>query len=174
MSSPRFANKVVLITGASSGIGRATAVKLASQGATLSLSDINDSGLQETKSLCTEASKAHLLSLVDVGSSVACNELVEKTVQHFGQLDLVFNCAGVNPTAYPLTSTTDEYWDKLVNTNLKGTYNVTRASMFILTNCMDLGRLSSLYRYSTLEAWKQYCQCELYDGHNSGAGICNL
>lgn len=131
MSSPRFAERVALITGAASGIGRETAIKLASQGATLSLSDINISGLEETISLCAKETNNHLLSVVNVGSSAACNELVEKTVQHFGRLDLVFNCAGVNPTAYPLTSTTDEYWDKLVNTNLKGTYNITRASMLL-------------------------------------------
>lgn len=128
MTSSRFAQKIVLITGAASGIGRATALKLASQGASLSLSDINTSGLEETNSLCADNGKDSLLSLVDVGSSIACNELVENTVKHFGRLDMVFNCAGVNPTAYPLTSTTDEYWDKLVNTNLRGTYNVTRAS----------------------------------------------
>lgn len=126
----RFEGKVAIITGAASGIGRATAIKLASQGAILSLSDINPSGLGETKSLCENDSRPYLLSVVDVGSSTACNELIGETLRSFGHLDLVFNCAGVNPTAYPLTSTTDEYWHKLVNTNLGGTYNITRASMF--------------------------------------------
>lgn len=131
MTTPlRFEGKTALITGAASGIGRATAIKLASQGASLSLSDINQSGLEETKALCAQTSKEHFLSIVDVGSSAICNDFIEKTVQHFGGLDLVFNCAGVNPTAYPLTSTTDEYFDKLMNTNLKGTYNITRASMY--------------------------------------------
>lgn len=46
-----------------------------------------------------------------------------------GQLDFVFNCAGINPTALPITETTDEYFDKLVNTNLRGPYNVTRAAV---------------------------------------------
>jgi NAD(P)-dependent dehydrogenase (short-subunit alcohol dehydrogenase family) len=46
-----------------------------------------------------------------------------------GRLDFVFNCAGVNPTALPITETTDEYFDKLVNTNLRGPYNITRAAV---------------------------------------------
>lgn len=128
MASPnRFQGKVALITGAASGIGRATAIKLASQGARLSLSDINKPGLDETKALCAEPSDGHYLAIVDVGSSATCNEVVEETVRFFDGLDFVFNCAGVNPTAYELTNTTDAYWDKLVNTNLKGTYNITRA-----------------------------------------------
>lgn len=64
---------------------------------------------------------------LDVGSSALVNDWVQKVMDKFGRIDHVFNCAGVNPTSYPLETTTDEYWDKLVNTNLKGTYNVTRA-----------------------------------------------
>lgn len=132
MASPsRFEGKVALITGAASGIGRATAIKLASLGARLSLSDINKTGLQETIGLCGNNDNRFVDSIVDVGSSTACNEFVQDTMDHFGRLDFVFNCAGVNPTAYPLTDTTDEYWDKLMNTNLKGTYNITRACMLI-------------------------------------------
>lgn len=129
-TSKRFEGKIALITGAASGIGRATAIKLASQGAYLSLSDINESGLQETQALCSGRSTSFYISVVDVGSSTACDKLVESAVRHFKSLDFVFNCAGVNPTAYPLIRTTDEYWDKLINTNLKGTFNVTRASEF--------------------------------------------
>ena len=113
-----FDGHVCLITGAASGIGRATAVKMASLGASLAIQDINFEGLTETNSLC---GGGHLAEIFDVGSSEACNNLVLATVSRFGRLDHVFNCAGVNPTAYALAETTDEYWDKLVNTNLKGT-----------------------------------------------------
>jgi len=125
--SDRFSGKVCLITGAASGIGRATALKLASEGATLALSDINESGLQETISQCSGTN--HYTSLSNVASTSACQLFVETAVTHLGRLDFVFNCAGVNPTAYSLTETSDEYWDLLVNTNLRGTYAITRAAI---------------------------------------------
>lgn len=65
-----------------------------------------------------------------MGSSVRCEAAVQHTLSELGgQLDFVFNCAGINPTALPITETTDEYFDKLVNTNLRGPYNVTRAAV---------------------------------------------
>lgn len=124
--SYRFDGKVCLVTGAASGIGRATAQKMALLGASLALSDINFSGLAETNTLC---GGGHLAEIFDVGSSQACEAFVASTITKFGRVDFIFNCAGVNPTASPLTETTDAYWDKLMNTNLRGTYNITRAVM---------------------------------------------
>jgi NAD(P)-dependent dehydrogenase (short-subunit alcohol dehydrogenase family) len=103
----RFDGKVSLITGAASGIGRATAVKMASLGAKLAISDINFEGLSETNELC---GGGHLAEVVDVASSEACSSFIEAVVNRMGRLDHVFNCAGVNPTAYALTDTTDAYW----------------------------------------------------------------
>ncbi|OCL02425.1 NAD(P)-binding protein, partial [Glonium stellatum] len=123
--SPQFKGKVIIITGAASGIGRATAVKLSYQGATLALCDINRPGLDETTKLC--AGGHNYLATVDVGSTEQVNNFIEAVIAELHGIHHIFNCAGVNPTSYPLETTTDEYWDKLVNTNLKGTYNVTRA-----------------------------------------------
>lgn len=65
----------------------------------------------------------------DVGSSAQCDSAVSDTLKTHGRIDGVFNCAGINPTALSITDTTDEYFDKLVNTNLRGPYNVTRAAV---------------------------------------------
>lgn len=149
-----FNGKVCLITGAASGIGRATAQKMASLGAMLALSDINYSGLEETKKLC---GGAHLTELLDVGSSSACNKHVDTVVSKLGRLDYVFNCAGVNPTAYALTDTTDEYYDKLMNTNLRGTYNVTRAAMPHLQADASIVNTSSIMGVSAASQMAIYC-----------------
>ncbi|KAF2214680.1 hypothetical protein CERZMDRAFT_36253 [Cercospora zeae-maydis SCOH1-5] len=127
--STKFENQVCLITGAASGIGRATAIKMASHGARLALSDINQSGVEETQFLCQSPS-SHSAETLDVSNSSAVTAYFQNVISgHFGRLDFVFNCAGVNPTAYPLTETTDAYWEKLVDTNLKGTYLISRAAV---------------------------------------------
>ncbi|PPJ56398.1 hypothetical protein CBER1_00695 [Cercospora berteroae] len=104
---------------------------MASQGARLALSDINLSGVEETKSLC-QSSSTHFADTLDVSDSSAVEEYFSNVIggtSGLGKLDFVLNCAGVNPTAYPLTETTDAYWSKLVDTNLKGTYLISRAAI---------------------------------------------
>lgn len=125
----RFEGKVCLITGAASGIGQATAQKMHELGAQLSLGDIDRDGLDKTTHLCAGTEHRPLVFHVDVSDTGSCRRFIDDTIAQLGRLDHVFNCAGVNPTAYPLTSTTDDYWDTLVDTNLKGTYAVSRAAI---------------------------------------------
>ena len=152
--SYRFNGKVCLITGAASGIGRATAQKMASLGATLALSDINTDGLAETNTLC---GGSHFTELLDVASSQACDAHIAAAVNKLGHIEFVFNCAGVNPTAYALTDTTDAYYDKLMNTNLKGTYNVTRAVIPHLQPGAAIVNTSSVMGITVAANYAIYC-----------------
>ncbi|KAF2141518.1 uncharacterized protein K452DRAFT_298876 [Aplosporella prunicola CBS 121167] len=148
MASKPLAGKLFLLTGAGSGIGRATAIKLASLGARLALTDINPDSCAQTKQLCgagttaycgaldVTASEAVAACVRDVvaaasasSSSSSANAGADAPAASAAVLHGVFNCAGVNPTSYDLTDTDDAYWDKLVNTNLRGVYLVTRATM---------------------------------------------
>ena len=146
--------KVCLITGAASGIGRAAARKMAGLGARLAICDISSKGLDETNSLC---GGGHLAQVVDVSSSEACDDFVNTTVSYYSRLYYVFNCAGVNPTAYALTDTTDDYWDRLVNTNLKGTYAVTRAAIPHLPSGSSIVNVSSMMGVTVAANYAIYC-----------------
>ena len=152
-----FTSKVALITGAGSGIGRATAQKLASLGCKLALSDINSEGLAETIRLCN--GEGHYTEVSSVADATACTSFVENTVSHLGKLDFVFNCAGVNPTGIDLTDTTDEYFDKLVSTNLKGTFAITRAAIPHLEKqpCSSIVNVSSIMGVSVSSRISVYC-----------------
>ncbi|KAI2487337.1 3-oxoacyl- reductase [Pyrenophora tritici-repentis] len=136
-----FQGKVALITGAASGIGRATALKLSSLGASLSLCDLDASKLEAVAASCSTPSHT---SRVDVSSKEDVQRFVSVVLDTYGRLDYVFNCAGVNPTSIPLEETSDEYWDKLVNTNLKGVFLVTRACLPHLQRGAAIVNVSSI------------------------------
>ncbi|KAI1392250.1 3-oxoacyl-reductase [Hypoxylon trugodes] len=125
-----LAGKVVFLTGAASGIGRGTAIKLHSLGAILVITDINEAGIADTLQLCgrNDAGR-HTGLILDVSKAADAEQCVAEVVAKHGHIDHVFNCAGINPTSMPLTETSEAYFDKLVGVNLKGTYNITKATM---------------------------------------------
>jgi NAD(P)-dependent dehydrogenase (short-subunit alcohol dehydrogenase family) len=81
---------------------------------------------------------------VDVSSSAQVSSFVASTIEKLDRIDHVFNCAGVNPTSIPLADTSEEYWDKLVNTNLKGVFLVTRACLPHLSRGASIVNVSSI------------------------------
>ncbi|KAF2253672.1 NAD(P)-binding protein [Trematosphaeria pertusa] len=131
---------------------------MASLGATLALCDINYDNLEATRKLCSSSSPTTpYIDDVDVSAKAEVVKFVDTTVQKLGALHHVFNCAGVNPTSIPLEETTDEYWDKLVDTNLKGVFHVTRAAIPHLAPGASFVNVSSIsgIRPSALQA--VYC-----------------
>lgn len=120
----------VAITGAASGIGRATAELLASEGALLSLCDRNADGLQATLDLLSGPAGSHITVEVDVSSAPAVNKWIERTVQHFGKLDGAVNSAGVCPVdPVPIRVATDERWDYVMSINTTGIFYCLRAQL---------------------------------------------
>src|SRR3954453_17200681 len=98
MATGRFDGKVALLTGAASGIGRATAVRLATEGASVLALDVNADGLAETAELAAKAADGSgnvQVRRTDVTSREECRAAVEECVQQFGRLHVLGNIAGI-------------------------------------------------------------------------------
>jgi NAD(P)-dependent dehydrogenase (short-subunit alcohol dehydrogenase family) len=124
----RFADKAVVITGAGSGIGRATAERLASEGATLTLSDINADGLEETAATCRELGAGVTPIVSDVSNEAAVAELIGAAVAEHGRLDVLVNVAGILQFKdFRLTTLAD--FERIIGVNLTGTFLTCRDAM---------------------------------------------
>ncbi|KAI9730790.1 MAG: hypothetical protein M1818_008070 [Claussenomyces sp. TS43310] len=130
-----LASKVVVVTGAASGIGRATAILLASHGAYLSLNDINEKALIAVKAEIEKKRAKVITAAFDVRSQAACDTWIRDTVAHYGQpIAGVANVAGVaGPSAMKESGTirniTDAEFDQVMDVNLKGVLNCMRATL---------------------------------------------
>jgi NAD(P)-dependent dehydrogenase (short-subunit alcohol dehydrogenase family) len=155
MNKNTIEGKVVFLTGAGSGIGRATALKLSKLGARLALSDINIESCRETAKQC--AGGPHQVTLLNVAEKKGCIETVKDAIGYFGRIDHVFNCAGINPTARDLVDCSEDYFDKLVAVNLKGVYNVTKATIPYLRSGSAIVNVSSVCGIHPHKQMAIYC-----------------
>ena len=126
----RLANKVALITGASRGIGKATAIKFAKEGAKVVVCDLDDDVAETVAEIRLQGGTA-LGFKVDVTKSDSISAMVHGAVSAFGQIDVLINNAGIVADAQ-LKKMTDEQFDKVIDVNLKGTYNCTKAVVDIM------------------------------------------
>ena len=113
--------KTALVTGAASGIGRATALAFADEGANVVVGDINENGGKETVHLVQQARVKGLFVRCDVSKGEEVKDMVGRTVKEFGRLDFACNDAGIHqPLPEPLTDVDEDMWDKIIAVNLKG------------------------------------------------------
>src|SRR5699024_310831 len=120
----RFKDKVIIITGAASGLGQDAAKRIASEGAKLVLVDLNEEALKETNSLLKEVnSEAEVLTLkADVSNEDEVKNYVSKTVEAFGKIDGFFNNAGIEGKQNLTEDYGSDEFQKVVNINLNGVF----------------------------------------------------
>ena len=118
----RVKDKVALITGAGSGIGRATALLFASEGARVVIADYNVDGGERTMRAIKETGGDAIFLAADVSNPNEVEALVDKTVEAYGRLDCAFNNAGIEGQFSPTPECTIENWQRVIAINLSGVF----------------------------------------------------
>ena len=135
MKETGLRNKVVIVTGAAAGIGRATALAFAAEGARVAAWDVNAAGVNGLLAEICAAGGQGLFCAVDVADGVAVEAAVREVVEHWGRVDVLVNNAGITRDAQLIkwkedaaaATMTDEAFDKVIGINLKGVFLCTRA-----------------------------------------------
>ena len=118
----RFEGRVAFVAGATSGIGRATALAFAREGASVVIADISADGNQETARVIEQAGGRSLAVTCDVARSEDIEAALRAAVERFGRLDIAFNNAGAEQAIKPVHEIGDDEWDRLVAVNLRGAF----------------------------------------------------
>ncbi len=128
MASRRFEGKVALVTGAASGMGRATCLRLAAEGASLFGIDIEREGLAETGALASRAGGKLQSAVLDVTRREDCRRAVDAALAAFGRLDVLCNIAGIVRFAHSHEMPQEE-WDRVIAVNLSGPFFLCQAAI---------------------------------------------
>lgn len=129
----RLENKVVIITGAGSGIGRETALLFAKEGAKVVVADVNEEGGEETAAEIKKNGGEGYFAKLDVSNRVEIKQVVKDAIEKYGKIDVLINNAGIIQDALVLKMT-EEQWDRVINVDLKGVFNCIQAVVEVMIN----------------------------------------
>jgi 3-oxoacyl-[acyl-carrier protein] reductase len=129
----RLENKVAIITGAGSGIGKETALLFAEKGAKVVVADVNVKGGEETAAEIKKNGGEAFFFKLDVTNREQSKQMTKEILEKYGRIDVLINNAGIVQDAF-LSKMTEEQWDKVINVNLKGVFNCTQAVVEVMMN----------------------------------------
>jgi 3-oxoacyl-[acyl-carrier protein] reductase len=144
----RLDGRVAFVTGAGRGIGAATALRLAEEGARVALADIDSEGSQQVAAELDRLGSEGLVVRCNVADSTNVQDAIDQTASHFGQLDILVNNAGVLRDNL-LFKMSEEDWDAVMNVHLKGAFLCSRAAQKYMVQ-QKYGRIVSLSSTSAL------------------------
>ena len=149
----RLATKVAIVTGAASGIGLGIARLFIKEDAKVVFSDINTSG----RAAADTAGENAIFIECDISNAESVGNLVAKTIQAFGTIDILINNAGILRQK-PISETSDEDWNTVINTNLKGPFLLTREVLPIFEKhgkgkIVNIASIAGIIGYENLSAY---------------------
>lgn len=118
----RLLGKTAIVTGGGSGIGRATAIRFANEGAAVTVADVNSTSGEETVSLIKNAGGKAIFVKTDVADSHQVKALIDNTVTTFGGLNIMFNNAGIGNSEVRSVELAEDEWNQVIDINLKGVF----------------------------------------------------
>jgi NAD(P)-dependent dehydrogenase (short-subunit alcohol dehydrogenase family) len=154
----RLKNKVAIITGAASGIGRSCAILFAKEGAHVIAADRNIEGLNSVAETIKKEVKKGIITIeVDISQKSMVENMVKKAIESFGKIDILLNIAGVQ-ILKELTDMDEDNWQKTIDTNLKGTFLCTK---YVIPHMIKGGggsivNMSSTLGYQGLRGFSTY------------------
>lgn len=122
----RLNNKVALVTGASLGIGKATAIMFAKEGARVALTDVLDKEGEEVVSAITKAGGEARYWHLDVSNEAMVKKVMAEVMAQWGKIDILVNNAGISGADAPTHQLSEEQWDTVMNINVKGVFFCTK------------------------------------------------
>lgn len=129
----RFQNKIAIVTGASAGIGRACALRIAAEAGVVICLDVAEAALNETVALVKQQGGQAELQLCDVSNSTQVKTVVEHCAKKYGHIDVLINVAGVIKLDHA-SNISDDVWQRIININLSGTFFMCREVLPHLVN----------------------------------------
>lgn len=144
-----FKGQTCFVTGASSGIGRATALAFARMGGKVICVDVNSSGSKETLDAITKLGGEAIIIPCDVSKSEEVEKAVEETIKYCGGIDVAFNNAGIEGVQANIADSTEDNWNRIIETNLKGVWlcmkkqipQMLKQGHGVIVNCASIAGL---------------------------------
>ncbi len=138
-----FTNKMVIITGAAIGIGKATAIEFAKSHANICLVDVDEMRLNEVRDEVSKIGAKVISFVADIADEIQVQNVVDNCINTFGKIDILINNAGLWREFVPFVDTTPKDWKRLINVNIIGTFNFSHA---VLNNMIEnkYGRIINL------------------------------
>ncbi|XP_018786586.1 PREDICTED: uncharacterized protein LOC108967549 [Bactrocera latifrons] len=152
--------KVVIVTGASSGIGAATAEAFAKEGAKVVLIGRNEANLKATEAACKAVNNKAKLLLIAADVTVDAERIINTTIDHFGQLDVLVNNAGIFEIGNILDVDVDQY-DRIFNTNVRSVFLLTKfAAPHLISSKGNIVNVSSVSSLRSNRGMSTYCSAK--------------